>query len=423
MKHTFTNAHAHIFTVKHAPDYFLKTAINNTAMAEFVERLLQTKTTSVLLSGVHWLFGRILYPHKREVVDRYIEFVKMGTAATQKDIFDQISKTYTKYGDFKIIVLTQVFDYLDVERDSNHIKVETQVEQVAELKRNALYQKILYPFLGIDPRQTGIDLLTEWTQKYINKDMGFYGIKIYPAYGFFPFDKRLDPVWAWAEANEVPVMTHCTRGGSYYLGTFDSIFNNAVLDFSDYPENDPYVNKIIDRLSSLSNDKSIQKNNHYWCNVFGNPDNYRLILSKYPKLKICLAHLGGSNEVIRSQAVNKSDKDYPDYLQDNWYEEVIQLMKDYTNVYSDISYTLSDKNAMDIIVKMFTDRSLIDLNGTPLINKLMYGTDFYLTQQEELGDEPDLQTIFTTKFQKPEINLLAYQNPTNYLSSKIHDED
>ena len=420
MKQTFTNAHSHIFTVKHAPDYFLKTAIHNTAMAEIVERMVQTKVTGAILTGVHWLFGKILYPHKREAVNRYIEFVKMGTAATQKDIFDAISKTYTKYGDYKIIVLTQVFDYLDLDRQSNHIKVQTQVEQVAELKRNALYQNNLFPFLGLDPRQAGINLMTEWVQKYINKDLGFYGIKIYPAYGFFPFDKRLDPIWAWAEANEVPVMTHCTRGGSYYLGTFDSIFNNNVLDLSDYDPNDPYVNKIIERLTNLINDTSIHKNNHYWCNVFGHPDNYRLILSKYPKLKICLAHLGGSNEVIRSQAADKSDKDYPSYLQDNWFVEVVQLMKDFTNVYSDISYTLSDKNAMDIITKIFSDKLLVDLNANPLINKLMYGTDFYLTQQEEFGDEPSLQNIFANKFQQADVNKLAYENPTNYLNSKIH---
>ena len=417
---SFTNAHSHIFTVNHAPDYFLKTAVNNTLVAKLLERWVQKKSTRVLFNVTHWVFSKILYPNKRDVVERYIEFVKIGSAATQRDVYDQLAKTYVKFGQYKIIVLTQVLDYLDVESTSNHIRIQTQVEQVAELKRNALYQNHICPFLGLDARQTGINLNKDWVEKFISKEYGFYGIKIYPAAGFFPFDECLDPVWKWAEANNVPVMTHCTRSGSFYLGRIESIINGGGFQVRSLNPTSPYMASITERISNVMNDTSIRKKNKIWCNVFGHPDNYRPILEKYPKLKICLAHLGGATEINR---VGKPSSSFPSYLQDNWYEAVIQLMKDYENVYADISYTLADKEALEKIVAYFRSADAVDKNGKPLINKLMYGTDFYLTQQEPKGDEPDLQTIFLNAFNTQEINTMAYENTNAYLTSAIHNEN
>ena len=75
------------------------------------------------------------------------------------------------------------------------------------------------------------------------------------------------------------------------------------------------------------------------------------MLDKYPKLKVCLAHLGGANEVRRSDPnADQNDlqlaDEYPPYLKDNWSDQVVELMKQYENVYSDISYTLSDTKAL-----------------------------------------------------------------------------
>lgn len=422
METSFTNAHSHIFTVNHAPDYFLKTGIGNTTLAEWVDKFLQKDGTRWVMKGFLKIYMIFANKDKRSTIQRYIEFVEIGTSASQKDIYDKLTKNYTRFGNFKIVVLTQVLDYLDLERSSNHIRIQTQVEQVCEIKRNALYQNNIYPFLGVDPRQSGIDLLEEWAKKYISKLYGFCGIKIYPAAGFFPFDKRLDMLWEWAEKNRIPVMTHCTRGGSFYLGRFDSLLNTGALQVESINPSDPAMASIKSRVEQVIADKKVQKKNKIWCNIFGHPESYKPVLNKYPRLKICLAHLGGSNEVRRafplSSADTKSGNEYPDYLKDNWFEQVIGLMKAYENVYADISYTLSDEGAMDIIVKRFNEPDMTDNFGKRLIDKLMYGTDFYLTQQEPKGDEPDLENIFLNKF-KDNINKLAYQNTTAYLTSEI----
>ncbi|MBS1746386.1 MAG: amidohydrolase family protein [Bacteroidetes bacterium] len=424
MNKSFTNAHAHIFTVNHAPDYFLKTGIGNATLAEWVDRFLQKDGTRWAMKGILKFYLLFASKDKRSVIQRYIEFVEIGTSANQTDIYKILAKNYTKFGDFKIIVLTQVLDYLDYERPSNHIHIQTQVEEVCDIKRNALFQKNIYPFLGVDARQTGFDLLEDWAKKYINIDKGFYGIKIYPAAGYFPFDKRLDLLWAWAEANQIPIMTHCTRGGSFYLGRFESLLNIGALQVQSLNENAQSMPSIRSRISNVINDPSIHKKNKVWCNIFGHPENYKPVLDKYPKLKICLAHLGGSNEVLRGAANATKDDlklgdEYPVYLKDNWCEQVIELMKKYENVYSDISYTLSDKRALALIVDMFRQGNMVDDFGKPLINKLMYGTDFYLTQQEPKGDEPTLENIFLTSFNQDEIQKIAFDNTTAYLSSSI----
>ncbi len=62
---------------------------------------------------------------------------------------------------------------------------------------------------------------------------------------------------------------------------------------------------------------------------------------------------------------------------------------------------------------------MTDKFGKPLIDKLLYGTDFYLTQQEEKGDEPDLENIFLSGFNEDEIQQVAYENTTLYLSSLV----
>ena len=409
----FCNAHSHIFTVNDAPDYFLKTGIKSQWLAELVDKLVQKGGTRTVLSGLHWMI-KLFSPNYRNTVERYIEFVEIGTSASQRDILNKQAGAYMRLGAYRIVVLTQVLDYLDYTQTSNHKNIQTQVQEVVELKRDALWQDRLCPFLGVDPRMQGIDLL-KWVQQYINPDCGFYGIKIYPAYGFFPFDVRLDPVWNWAAGNGIPIMTHCTRGGSFYLGPFESILNSGGFRPQSLNPNSSAMPGIFNRITQLTGDAGMpyRRNNKVWCNIFGHPENYIPVLEKYPNLKLCLAHLGGSDEVNRTTPSGPKP-DYPDFMGGNWFPLVTQLMGRFANVYSDISYTLSDADALKIIVDYFRGE------GKPYIGKLMYGTDFYLTQQETTGDEPDLITIFLQAFNQEEIYQLAFANPDGYLRSAVH---
>ena len=98
---------------------------------------------------------------------------------------------------------------------------------------------------------------------------------------------------------------------------------------------------------------SDQGNNDLACDLFGHPDNYVPILEKYPKLRICLAHMGGSAEVIGDTKA----KDDLKILRKiwaangdgtNWFQRIHEMMKRYKNMYTDISYTLSDLDKPEV---------------------------------------------------------------------------
>ena len=418
MNSKFINIHSHIFTVAHAPDYFLQTVIPNRDLAEYVQRLLQKNGTRWIIHIIKFLLSK----EKRGLLEKYIGFLEIGVSSTQEEVFQKVSSSYKKYGDYGIVVLAQVLDTLDLEDiSSTHKKVKTQIQEILEIKRNAAYQKHIFPFLPVDPRTSFTLSIKDWLETYINIDNRFCGIKLYPGSGFYPFDKRLEPMWEWAQKNNVPVMTHCTRVGSFYLGSQQSIVNTGGFTVESINPQSPAMPAILHRIDLTLQNDSIRKKNVVWCNVFGNPQCYEPVLEKYPDLKICFAHLGGSTEVIRSVG-NKPLSGYPEGLADNnWYMEVLRLMKTYKNVHSDISYTLNDDEAMEIITWEFSQQNYFDNFGKPMIEKLMYGTDFYMTQTEKEGTEPLLQNNFTEHFRAPgQVKLMAYENTFQFLQNKIY---
>lgn len=412
----FINIHSHIFTVNHAPDYFLQTVIPNRTLALWVHNTLQKR-------GSRWLFRIIkifFWGEKRSMLERYANFVEVGLSASQEEVFSRIQASHKKFGDHGIVVLPQVLDTLDLDDiKSSHKRCRTQVYEVLQLKRNAIYRSHIFPFLPVDPREAYTLDISNWISAHINPDKGFCGIKIYPAAGFFPFDIRLDSVWKWAEENQIPVMTHATRTGSYYLGTQSSILSQGGFIVPSLNPGSPTMGPILNLVNATLAETSILKKNKIWCNVFGNPICYEPVLQKYPNLKICFAHLGGINEVVRS-ANGKSLEGYPPNLVvNNWYTEILRLMTMYKNVYADISYTLSDDTALGIIAAHFTNPLNLDNFDQPLIDKLLYGTDFYMTKTEKRGKEVDLQKKFMESFPPIHQKSMVYDNPARFLKSRV----
>lgn len=63
----------------------------------------------------------------------------------------------------------------------------------------------LIGFLSLDPTQPG----WEDEMRYGHQELGMRGIKLLPMYaGFFPQDTALDPLWNYAERNNLPVLLH-----------------------------------------------------------------------------------------------------------------------------------------------------------------------------------------------------------------------
>jgi predicted TIM-barrel fold metal-dependent hydrolase len=63
----------------------------------------------------------------------------------------------------------------------------------------------LVPFLSVDPTQPG------WQEELVegHRNLGMRGIKLLPMYaGFFPNDRKLDPLWQYAATYNLPVLLH-----------------------------------------------------------------------------------------------------------------------------------------------------------------------------------------------------------------------
>ncbi|WP_341903847.1 amidohydrolase family protein [Fluviicola taffensis] len=431
-QYPFSNIHAHVFNSECVPDNFLRILPFKVVrrMPKAIKVILDSKWARKLIVG----FSKIASKkdsNKRNSFDKYIAFLNVATQRKQLDVFElefEVGKQYDSQ--VRIVGLTMNMDFMDNRFSSRQISFETQLEAVKDIKR--YYPKNFFPFLGIDPRhKSGMDLVN-WSKSYFEMGLQkdgmvfpyFSGIKLYPALGFFAFDPRLDELYAYSEANQLPIVTHVTRVGSQYIGSkiTELIPLKPSMILPENPSQEVLTarDNIYTRIQIYYDQKWVidnkQGDNDKACDLFTHPENYIPLLEKFPRLKICLAHMGGSNELI-----DKSDKD-PDLKQIRrfdsqlWCDRILEMMVHYPNLYTDISYTLSDLDDKDIRAAIVRFLNTSDNQGQPLAKRVLFGTDFFMTEQEKC--ESDLY-----KLAKEELadfhDLLTRENPQEFLRQPV----
>src|SRR6202008_4310037 len=172
------------------------------------------------------------------------------------------------------------------------------------------------------------------------------GLKMYPPLGYYPFDARLSGIFAYAEKNQIPITTHCARGGVFYKG-------EITEDMCTHPKTGEHIK---------------EQKNKFFTDTFTDPSNYSYLLDQFPKLKINLAHFGGFDEWQKFLG-NTFDDGLP-----SWYEKVSDLVRKYMNVYTDISYTMFNADLFNLLKLTLADKTLK--------NKILFGSDFYMVEQE-----------------------------------------
>ena len=401
----FTNIHTHIFNTDCAPDRFLM-VIPSAFIRKHAKRIkngLDAKISYKILNGL----GKFLSKRatlKRGMFDKTIAFLDIGTEKEQSDIFNIAFETEKKYdANARLIALSLDMDHMDSFPSEKMKPFRTQLEELKNLKR--YYPDQLFLFLGIDPRNKKGNELLNWAKSYLEHGTEknginfpfFCGIKLYPALGFFPFDPALDELYAYCESKRIPIITHCTRVGSMYIGeNIEQLIPdepNMIL-----PENNSSAEharkEIIERIQRYRKKGWIKNNekaeNDLACDLFCHPQNYIPILEKYPNLKICLAHLGGANEIknanhektlgIELSEIRKTDG----Y---NWFDSIKNYLVEYPNLYSDISYTLSEFKDQLVLEKIIALMETKDKQHTELGNRILFGTDFFMTEQENKESE------------------------------------
>lgn len=372
------NIHTHIFNMDCAPDDFAP--VQSRIAGKVVSKLRNDKFRKVVL--------KVLNPFAQKLV----AFFTVGSFKTQDLIFEDLASHYPK--GTKIVVLPINFEHMNAGKSP--LNLLTQLQGVIDVKMS--YPETCLPFIPIDPRHEGN--LVDFIKNYLSK--GFVGIKIYPSLGFYPFDKRLEPVYDFCQENQLPIMTHCTRFGIYYKG------KKVPIEIAK-PESFNATARGFEQLMVEIKKTGYDAKPPVFCDHFLNPDCFYDVLEKFPELKICIAHVGGEEEV--KKAMQKPNED-------NWYFKTLELVGNYKNVYTDVSFTAIHKKELAKIKHDFFDnQTLRDKFKFDIREKIMYGSDYFMILKEstETFCLENAKTVFNEDFDK-----ISNTNAKKFVSSAFY---
>ncbi len=206
----------------------------------------------------------------------------------------------------------------------------------------------------------------------------FLGIKVYPPLGFDPWPEnekdeleKVEHLYSFCEENQIPIVSHCSDGG--------------------FKVGDPQA--AVER---------------------SHPKKWSSVLHKYGKLRLNIAHFGGQNSGLR-YTESWWNMPYRKLMfggDPEWAAVIIELMKGYGNVYSDISYSgVNDKyyhSFLEIIEKNYE-----------IENKVLFGSDFTINLLSINSYRKYIENFLNTKHLSDSLKIkLCNTNPRNFLFNK-----
>ena len=408
------------------------------------------------------------------LIERYLYIAKFSVYKSQTDVFAKMKDQYPKGSGFGILPMDMHY----MGAGSPRASYVDQLAEVAKYKNSKAYakQKVgIYPFIFVDPRRIREDqsgktnrkaseqlfnyhidnqkvILDDCLVKTYIEGEKFSGFKIYPALGYYPFDKELLPIWKYAADHNLPITTHCIRGTIFYRGTkkkqwdthpvfMDENTTKSLLlpergnaDFQlnfTHPMNflclleEPLLRKLL----TSYNDDEINT-------LFGYTNPNTPLTSDLSQLKINLAHFGGEDQWLKylnndrysySQMINtKPGKgiEFVKYSKDtgevryrrlaemwkyvDWYSIICSMMMRYDNVYADISYIIHNE-----VIFPLLKETLKPIHGQ-LCDRVLFGTDFYVVRNHdsEKGIFVESQGFLSDE----EFDCIARTNPRTFLN-------
>ena len=214
------------------------------------------------------------------------------------------------------------------------------MEELEELAR-ANPGRVL-PFLALDPRRWGIHQLME-----LKLDQGrglFKGVKLYTPQGYLPTHPELIPVYDYCARHDIPIIVHCSLGG------FENFRSQNWVESWTAP---PHW-------------ESFTKVRHSRSGYYADPEKWIPVLERWPTLRLDFGHFGGS------LAGNPGTVNGP------WLDTIHRLMRQYPNVYADLSYISNPRRQAQTLA--------IIRQSDILPQRVMFGTDFIMVAMDrELG--------------------------------------
>ncbi|OFY86575.1 MAG: hypothetical protein A3F72_08850 [Bacteroidetes bacterium RIFCSPLOWO2_12_FULL_35_15] len=333
-------------------------------------RLLENKGISKFFFNV---FSKMQKHELALLVKKYHAFLTIGDLKSQLEIFKYLQSFYPTGTRFCVLPMDLEFMQAGQTKQS----YIGQLDELALIKQDQDYKDFIYPFIFVHPERKGI---FDIVRKYI-EEKGFAGIKMYPPLGYYPFDERLNEIYAYCEKYQIPITFHCARGGIFYKGEI----TNGMLT---HPKTGQYIK---------------EQKNKFFTDTYTDPDNYKYVLEQFPELKINLAHFGGFDE-WQKYLGNTIDENSI-----TWYEKIVALIRKYPNVYTDISYTMFNADLFNLLK--------LTLEDNTLKGKILYGSDFYMVEQKT--SERQFVTNIRAYIGEENFKLIAELNPHSFLYNHL----
>jgi predicted TIM-barrel fold metal-dependent hydrolase len=292
------------------------------------------KAVPSLIRLLAWLLALIGQHPLAEKIRWLYDFQKEAAAKDQKTVLRSVRRHHPSNTRFVVLPM----DLSAIGHGAPPITLKDQHDELSQLAQDPTLGRAVIPFATIDPRAD--PQASELTRAL--DALHFKGVKIYPRLGFAPDHPTLmTHVYPKMQAENLPLMTHCSRGG---------VQGRDVDD--------------------------------YWANRYTDPRAYLPVLQGFPNLRICLAHFGGQYDW----------KSYveaaPGYRRDqNWQVQIREMIGSgaHPGLWTDISYTLFHFEDYIPFLRLFLTAD------TPAAARLrrrtLFGSDFYMTRQEHLSEK------------------------------------
>lgn len=347
------NCHTHIFSFDALPENVLPCGL-----VRFLARWRLLRPLARFLNNLNPLSSN-------DIFDRYATFLRIGSRP-QKTIFHDLQNAYPPGTKFVVLSMDHAY------QGAGNVPqpFPKQLEELEELKQ--IHPDVLLPFVFVDPRREGIvSLALDYLQ-----NRKFAGIKLYPQYGYFPYDERLNDLYQYAQTHQIPIIPHTAAEFGDYRGSEAELW--GLLNECELKNID--VDAVIEKL--INNPRRLATKRQKICSFFGHPVQYLYLLKQYPDLKISFAHMGGNSDwndyppsdaeiaeygniVAQIKALLQTPAD-PQLLKEkleaalelNWLFLIQQMIREYENVYGDISFTLSNRHYFSTLNELLADESL-----------------------------------------------------------------
>lgn len=387
MPNYFIDSHCHMFTIADIP------------LLKSIEQVLDNNDAPTTYLAFPLIpFIRPFYnPRKAlEHYSPYVRFFESEPEQVVQQLADQTatgipaSSINTVIGAVDEVIMTPLI--MDFDAGAGVSKLEGQASRLRSAIRTSLANlpanvKNL-PFLGLNPGRSNVDeLLSTYKVKSVatrggideTKNGDFIGVKLYPPLGFDIYPENNPSLlakhmefYSMLAQKGIPVTVHCQKGSF------------SLVD-----------KKTKEAFTSPMN----------WEAVFNN-----LSPADQNSFRINFAHFGGDDGVydtIDFRDTNDSDGKLVEQVferiwENTWTYSIIKLLKKYPQTYSDIAaFDFDNEEAVTCLLWiLYLDAAgkFDALGSNPLVDKLLWGSDYPMVLNSDVNNYKLLLDKFTQSF-------------------------